>query len=475
MRFPIVIQGGMGVAVSDWRLAKAVASAGQLGVVSGTGINVVLARRLQEGDRDGAMRRALAQFPIAGYVERILDRYFIEGGKPADQPYKAVPMYTAVPSAEWQILNVVASFVEVFLAKEGHTGVVGINLLEKVQMPNLSALYGAMLANVDYVLMGAGIPREIPGVLDQFAVGEAASLNIYVEQAGADDKLAVHFDPREMFDKPPATLKRPEFLAIIASNTLAIALAKKATGKVNGFIVEGPTAGGHNAPPRGQAVFNERGEPVYGQRDVVDLVKLQDLGLPFWLAGSYGSPDRLAEALASGAVGIQVGTAFALSNDSGFSPEIRQSLLNDIANDSLTIFTDALASPTGFPFKVAELNTTLALEPTYKERPRICDLGYLRVAYPREDGTMGFRCPAEPVDQYVKKGGDINDTTGRKCLCNALFANIGMPQQRKEYTEQPLVTLGDDIKTVSALLELHPQGFSAVDVLEYLLAAVPQQ
>ena len=130
------------------------------------------------------------RFPIAGYVERILERYFIEGGKPVDQPYKAVPMYTAVPSAEWQILNVVASFVEVFLAKEGHAGVVGINLLEKVQMPNLSALYGAMLADVDYVLMGAGIPREIPGVLDQFAVGEAASLNIYVEQAGADDKLA---------------------------------------------------------------------------------------------------------------------------------------------------------------------------------------------------------------------------------------------------------------------------------------------
>ena len=33
---PTIIQGGMGVAVSNWRLARAVARAGQLGVVYGT-------------------------------------------------------------------------------------------------------------------------------------------------------------------------------------------------------------------------------------------------------------------------------------------------------------------------------------------------------------------------------------------------------------------------------------------------------
>lgn len=40
---PIIIQGGMGVAVSAWPLARAVAETGQLGVVSGTGIDVVVA------------------------------------------------------------------------------------------------------------------------------------------------------------------------------------------------------------------------------------------------------------------------------------------------------------------------------------------------------------------------------------------------------------------------------------------------
>ena len=40
---PTIIQGGMGAAVSDWRLANAVSSHGQLGVVSGTALDAILA------------------------------------------------------------------------------------------------------------------------------------------------------------------------------------------------------------------------------------------------------------------------------------------------------------------------------------------------------------------------------------------------------------------------------------------------
>ena len=35
---PTIIQGGMGAAISNWRLARAVAKEGQLGVVSGTAL-----------------------------------------------------------------------------------------------------------------------------------------------------------------------------------------------------------------------------------------------------------------------------------------------------------------------------------------------------------------------------------------------------------------------------------------------------
>ena len=74
-------------------------------------------------------------------------------------------------------------------------------------------------------------------------------------------------------------------------------MLKKANGSVEGFVIEGPTAGGHNAPPRGKLQLDESGDVIYGERDRVDLEKIRQLGKPFWLAGGYGSPEKLREAL----------------------------------------------------------------------------------------------------------------------------------------------------------------------------------
>ena len=68
---PTIIQGGMGVGVSNWRLARAVSWLGQLGVVSGTVLDQVFARRLQDGDPGGHMRHALDHFPFPEMAERI--------------------------------------------------------------------------------------------------------------------------------------------------------------------------------------------------------------------------------------------------------------------------------------------------------------------------------------------------------------------------------------------------------------------
>ncbi len=168
-RRPLIIQGGMGAGISDWRLARAVSSQGQLGVVSGTALDAILTRRLQAGDPNGHMRRALDQFPFPPIAERIWRTYFVPGGKSAAQPFKPVPLHDVADPPELVELCIVANFVEVWLAREGHANPVGINYLEKIQIPHLASLYGAMLAGVDYVLMGAGIPFRVPGVLDRLA------------------------------------------------------------------------------------------------------------------------------------------------------------------------------------------------------------------------------------------------------------------------------------------------------------------
>ncbi|HOW68027.1 MAG TPA: nitronate monooxygenase [Candidatus Paceibacterota bacterium] len=467
---PRIIQGGMGVAVSGWMLARAVSRLGQLGVVSGTALAVVLARRLQQGDPEGHLRRAISQFPYPSISDRILAEYFIEGGKAPNVPFKTIPMPTLHPRSSLVDLTVLANFVEVFLAKEGHSGVVGINYLEKIQLPTLYSLYGAMLAGVDYVLMGAGIPRAIPGVLDRLAEGLPADLPIDVADA-ASGEFTSSFDPVAFASGKPSPLKRPLFLAIVSSATLAIALARKSNGRVDGFVVEGPSAGGHNAPPRGPLHLSSLGEPVYGVRDVPELDKIQALGLPFWLAGSYGRPGKLAEALAQGAAGVQVGTAFAFCEESGISPELKQQALKQSRSGQARSFADPLASPAGFPFKIAPLENTLSEKSAYDTRHRVCDLGYLRRLYRKPDGTVGYRCPAEPVDVFLRKGGILEDTVGRKCICNGLPATVGLGQLRSGSTpELPLLTAGDDWASVAEFLKPGCDTYTAADVVERLLA-----
>ncbi|MBI3161734.1 MAG: nitronate monooxygenase, partial [Chloroflexi bacterium] len=317
------------------------------------------------------------------------------------------------------------------------------------------------------------IPTQIAGILDKLSNHEPVSYRLDVHGAEKDDDHRIHFDPENIFPgiaKLVGKLKRPKFLPIISSVVLAQALIKRSEGSVDGFVIEGPTAGGHNAPPRGAVNLNEKGEPIYGEKDAVDLEKMKLLGLPFWLAGGYGNPKQVQAALEAGAAGVQVGTAFSLCEESGMRDDLKERLIRKVLSEEAQVFTSPLASPTGFPFKVAQLEGTLSEPDAYEMRNRICDLGFLRILYKRDNGTVGYRCAAEPVDAFVKKGGAVEDTHNRSCLCNNLTATAGFPQVRKDgYVEQPIITSGDDLAAVGQFLKEGRTRYSAEDVIRYLL------
>ncbi len=471
-RPPVVIQGGMGVGVSSWRLASAVARSGQLGIVSGTALDTVLARRLQDGDPDGEIREAIDHFPLPEIGERVVQRHWRAGGR-AGAPYAPVPRLGLRGNRAGEELLVVGAFVEVWLAKRGHDGLIGINLLEKIQMATPGTVYGAVLAGVDAVAMGAGIPRELPALLDAFAEHRPGTITVDVK---GGDAVSLTLDPADLGAGGLDPVARPPFLAIVSSHILAQFLARNPDTRPDGFVVEAPDAGGHNAPPRGRVVLDDAGEPVYGPRDAADLSAMVRLGLPFWLAGGYGDPRQVRAALDAGAAGVQVGTLFALSQESGLLPELRRELLDRLRAGTLTVRTDPVASPTGFPFKVAELPGTLADPAVRDERPRLCDLGYLRQPYARPNGAIGYRCPAEPVDVYVRKGGDAADCEGAQCLCNALTSDVGLAQNRRDgYDEPPLLTLGSDLDG-ARLLDAERRaggherpGWTAAEAIAWLL------
>ena len=465
----------MGVGVSNWRLANAVSRLGQLGVVSGTALDALFVRRLAEGDQGGHMRRGLDAFPFPEMARRIWQEYFMPGGKKAEEPYRLMPMHQRQEPRKLVELCIVSNFVEAFLAREGHSNPVGINYLEKVQLPHLASIYGAMLAGVGYVLMGAGIPLHIPGVLDAYAEQHSAEYKLAATGAAADFDTRMHFDPADYVEGSLPVLTRPKFLAIVSSNTLAATMLRRATGKVDGLVIESPTAGGHNAPPRGKLQLSATGEPVYGERDRVSLAELRALGAPFWLAGGYGSAPKLREALDEGAAGVQVGTGFALAAESGLRDDLKAMLLERAATGRGEVFTDPLASPTGFPFKIAQVDGTSSETAVYEARRRVCDLGFLREMYVTSEGTLGYRCAAEPVANYVAKGGAAEETVGRKCLCNALLANIGHAQTRIGGKEPALVTIGDDLNTVAQFLAPGSRSYSAADVVRSLLAGIEGQ
>lgn len=467
--YPKIIQGGMGVAVSNWRLARTVASRGQMGVISGTGLDTVVARRLQLGDEGGHLRMAFDAFPFQEMANRVWERYFRPDGKADDAAFKSKPMPMMKPTVAANELTVVANFVEVFLAKHGHEGWVGINLLEKIQLPTLPSLFGAMLAGVNVVLMGAGIPRQIPAVLDSLANLEPTRLAIEVAGAEQGELFFNEFVPRDFCPPSFKPIPRPKFFAIVASTALATNLVKKCQPPVDGLVIEYPTAGGHNAPPRGAMMLDENNEPIYGEKDVPDLEAIAKLGVPFWLAGSFAEPSKVEEAVAQGAQGVQVGTAFAFCNESGIDADLKRQVVRSSLDGTVSVFTDAKASPTGFPFKVLNLDGTLSQANVYDQRTRICDMGYLRTAYKMDDGRIGYRCASEPVEDYVKKGGAIEDTVGRKCLCNALMATAGYGQVRHGVAEMPILTTGNDVVNLHRFVPAGADNYSALDVIDVLL------
>jgi NAD(P)H-dependent flavin oxidoreductase YrpB (nitropropane dioxygenase family) len=466
-RLPQIVQGGMGVAVSNWRLARRVAELGEFGVVSGTGIDTVVVRELQRGDPHGRLQ-VLQDYPDQEIVAHLRERYYVAGGIAEQAPYRLLPMHSFRGSPFAQRILSAAAYSEVALARSGHSGWIGINLLTKLKRYTLAAMYGAMLAGVDAVFMGAGIPVEEAEQLHLLAAGKPAKLRLEVEgeSAAASQAHFFHFDPASVVPQPRA-LPCPRFFPIIASDMLARVLSKKLPADyIAGWIVEGPTAGGHNAPPRNKAV-DAHGDPVYDERDVVDLDVIAGMGKPFYLAGGRGRPGQLQVALAAGAAGIQVGSLFSLASESGYPAAHKRRIIAGLHRGEFVVRTDGRVSATGFPFKVLQIEGTLGMPELCAQRTRICDLGYLQTAFVDGQGRVRGRCPGEPVADYVRKGGAVEDTVGRGCLCNGLLANIGLGQRQGTEQERPLFTAGDGILELALGTADEPQ-FSAADVIAWL-------
>ena len=504
-----LIQGGMGVYVSNWRLARAVAMEQPsitAGTISGTALDIVYVRLLQLGDPGEHVRRALAAFDAQFGVaigQKILTHYFIQGGKTPTARFKNAPkQMVRLPNGSDILpaqvqpgtpvalkmepdtieLLIVAGFAEVWLASQGHAGKIFINFLHKVELPLIYTMYGAMLAGVEGVIVGAGNPDGLPAVCTSLAQHAIVTHELPVLYRESGETFQLTFDPKQVADGKLAQkpLARPAFLAIVSLQNLVQALAQSQTEPPDGFIIEHHTAGGHNAGPQGPLKKDEKGQPIYGPEDEPDLQAIRQVGRPFWLAGGYGSHAKLAQALSLGATGVQVGSVFALTEESGMKPAYRSAIMAKLkkeTDDSSLVLT-TLFSPTGFPFKVVQLDDTLADPAVYTARQRVCDIGLLQqrgLSKPVEDGSRRLfqRCPAAPLDDFASKRGLPLNTTDRRCLCNGLLSTVGLGQaglQNGEKKEEPaIVTLGNHLDGIRRLSRNGQSPYWVHDVIADIL------
>jgi hypothetical protein len=83
----------------------------------------------------------------------------------------------------------------------------------------------------------------------------------------------------------------------------------------------------------------------------------------------------------------------------------------------------------------------------------------------KPNGSTGYRCAAEPVDAFIRKGGALEATDGSTCLCNGLMATCGLGQYRSDgRREPPIVTSGDYLNDIRELL-VDRESYSARDVI----------
>ncbi len=306
----------MGVGVSNWRLANAVSKLGQLGVVSGTALDQLFVRRLADGDKGGDMRRGLDAFPFLKWPSA--------SGRSTSFP--AASQRNGLPDCGDASKAGPAQARGAVRGQQLRRGLSGQGRPQESRRHQFSRkgcsspiclpFTAPCWPGLGYVLMGAGIPLHIPGVLDSFAAHQPRVQAVGRWRAAGDGLADVPQSGRPCRGRTarPSSAQVPGhcfFQHLGHHHAAPRQRPRRRTDSRNAHRRRAQCAPARQAP-----ALCVR-QPVYGERDAVNIAGLRALGVPFWLAGGYGSPEKVREALDQGAAGVQVGTAFAFTEESG--------------------------------------------------------------------------------------------------------------------------------------------------------------
>ncbi len=346
-----VIQGGMGIGLSNFNLAGSVAREGGLGVLSSAALDRIVSAR--------------------------------KGHK--------------VNSRE-------AARLDVLDAREisnGH-GAIGMNIMVALVNSYEDSVLGAMDGGVDAIISGAGLP---------FSLSEIAKKHPRFEEVA--------------------------LIPIVSSGRAAEVILKKweKTNRMpDAFVVEGPLAGGHIGWRDEETAMAPENRLENLIKEVIDVCFAWNLDIPIIAAGGIYSHEDILHYLSLGCSGVQMGTRFLATHESGANDEYKKMLVD--CKESDIELASKPGSPCGMLFRV------LKASPFYQEalahaRVPKCDKGYL---------LNKGKCPAK----------ENNETSF--CICNGLLASVALaPTEKNLYTVGQCAVKIKKIDTVRSLM-LELQG-----------------
>jgi nitronate monooxygenase len=211
---------------------------------------------------------------------------------------------------------------------------------QAIEAANLTALDREIRAARDIAAGNGIIAVNVMRAVSQYAG--------YVRQSCESGADAIVVGAGLPFDLPELTADYPGVALIpILSEARAIGLVLRKwmrKGRLpDAIVIEHPRyAGGH----LGAAKVDEVGDARFDFAQVVPAAQrlYGELGIapiPLILAGGINSPGRVREALSLGAAGVQVGTPFAVTEESDAHPNFKRVLAEARAEDIVTFMSVA--------------------------------------------------------------------------------------------------------------------------------------
>lgn len=342
VRVPI-IQGGMGIGLSSYTLAGAVAREGGLGVLSSAGLDRIVAAR--HGKKLMKAREAAAQ-----------------------------------DVRDAKVL--------------GKGGAVGMNIMVAVINQYEDSVLGSMDGGVDAIISGAGLPMALPEIALRHERNNDVALIPIVSSGRAMEVIFKRW---------------------------------KRTGRLpDAVVVEGPRAGGHIA-------WRDVAEALAPENHLDNLLKevfevVKDWGnIPVVAAGGVYTHEDIMKYLDMGCAGVQMGTRFLATYESGANAQYKKMLV-ECKEEDIELASKP-GSPCGMLFHVIK-QSPFYQQAVARERAPKCDKGYL---------LNKGHCPSKHENEKTF------------CICNGLLSSIDLNNQN----EKNLYTVGANAHRIDRIMSVH--------------------